>query len=89
MIAQVSTLDFQQTYNIAVDYETPFSHGVIFAQAHLFRPLRESEGFLEILYCCVSSIPVRTHLKFVLLGLQDWLQLQKRWHLQETRREGV
>ena len=53
--------------------------------------LRKNEGFLEVLhvYCCVSSIPVRTHLKFVLLGLQDWLQLQKRWHLQETRREGV
>ena len=36
MIAQASTLDFQQTYNYYT-YETPFSLGVIFAQAHLFR----------------------------------------------------
>ena len=91
MIAQVSTLDFQQTYNITVDLRLLSRMGWFFAQAHLFRLLRKNEEFLEVLhvYCCVSSIPVRTHLKFVLLGLQDWLQLQKRWHLQETRREGV
>ena len=91
MIALVSTLDFQQTYNITVDLRLLSRMGWFFAQAHLFRLLRKNEEFLEVLhvYCCVSSIPVRTHLKFVLLGLQDWLQLQKRWHLQETRREGV
>ena len=51
MILQMSTLNFKQTYNITGDFlafETPFSHRVIFAQAHLFRSLRKNDGFLEV-----------------------------------------